>query len=165
MRIRQRIWIVGVVASACLAGCTLFRDREGVGESSSFRTLRRGSGGDAAKVAVARTQEEYEALWAQLFRRDSSPPEAPAVDFAKETVVGVLRGCLPNTCFQTSVRQVTRAGDGVKVWVQDVDPGANCQCGLAMTCPYHVVAVPRFEGQAEVQRTTQLKECTPQRRP
>ena len=163
MRNGVRFLFLGCLAALGLAACATLHESSGA-PASSFRTLRRASGGEKQEVVTARTPEELKDLWSLLFANDKTPPPVPAVDFSKETVIAVFRGCLPNTCYATAVKQVSPAADGMTVWVEDTDPGADCVCGMAITCPYHLVAVPRFEGTAEVRRSTKTTICAPQRR-
>jgi len=162
MRRGERVLILCGLLVLLLGGCATLQ--EPGGQASSFRTLRRGSSPQEEGVVVVRTAEELKELWDRLHPRGVSKA-SPAVDFSQETVVGVFRGCLPNTCYRTEVRDVSRAGERALLWVVDTDPGAHCSCGMAITCPYHLVAVPKFDAEPEVRRTSKTTQCTPQRRP
>jgi len=72
------------------------------------RTIEKGdqSSIDSARQVVVRTEAE----WAQLWRQHAPGRPQPAIDFSKETVIGLFMGSRPNAGFSTAVVSATEGG-------------------------------------------------------
>lgn len=153
--------ILGVGAVLWGCGCAT----TGAGASGSSRlqplTVKRESVDHAPEDLVIRSSAELEDLWREADLH-GSPPQ---IDFAREMVVATFRGRLPNNCYATRIVEVTRQGEGARVWVEDVDPGAHCICGMAITFPSHIVRVPRADGPVRFRHRRVVEECNRSRRP
>lgn len=100
---------------------------------------------DDRRQVVARTQEEWSALWKQ----HAPDRPMPRVDFAKEMVIGVFMGSRPTAGF--SVRIVSAAEDRGEFVVRYLEqrPAADRMTAQVITSPYHIIAVPRSAAPAK----------------
>lgn len=124
-------------------------------------TVRWGSGDLPAGDRVLRDREAFEEAWKSAEVK-AAPPE---IDFDKDMVLLSARGCLPNACYRTRFVSFTVEGTGGQAWLEDEDPSPNCFCALTLTCPFHMVKVPRLDGPVEFEHRLVLKKCVQRRRP
>lgn len=109
------------------------------------RTLAAGQG--SGHEEAARLVIEDEAAWARFWETHGSTsipaPERPEVDFSREVVVAPMLGTKSNTCWAVRVTGATAEASRVVVEVTTYEPPRGAFCGMAMTQPHHVVALPR----------------------
>ena len=88
--------------------------------ATTVRTIDKGgqSNIDAAKQAVARTPQEFAALW-QPHNYDKPPPQ---VDFAKEMVVAVFMGSRPTAGFAVEILSAAERGGQLVVTYRERMP-------------------------------------------
>ena len=110
----------------------------------SVRTLDQGaaSGIDAPRQVVARTAAEWQALW----RQHAPDKPVPAVDFAREMVVGVFLGERPTPGYRVDVSSLRVEGDALVVVYRETRPGRDRIAAQVLTSPYHLTAVPAHAG-------------------
>ncbi len=100
------------------------------------------SGVDEPREVVARTEEEWQALWKTLpLKRD-----APKVSFANTMVVAVFLGSRPSSGYSVEIVDVKRDGDTLLVEYVEREPAANVMTAAVMTSPYAVAGVPMHAG-------------------
>lgn len=120
----------------------------GTAQQAPFRTLARGSASGYQEPGRLVFQDEagWAAFWQEHGSTSLPPPERPAVDFARETVVAVLLGAKGNTCWAVEVTDATQGSGGARVEVTTYEPPRDAVCGMAITYPHHVVAIPKTAG-------------------
>jgi hypothetical protein len=113
-------------------------------QTPSFTSIAKGdvSGQQTAKQVTVRTAAEWSALW-----KDHAPTEKmPAVDFAKNMVVGIFLGSKPSAGHEVEIVGVrTEQKDLIVEYVQK-QPGRGTMSAQILTEPFHLVAVPKHEG-------------------
>jgi hypothetical protein len=108
--------------------------------------------------AVARTEAEWDALWAEL-REGGAPLEAPAVDFGRSLVVVVGWGAQGTGGYVIHIDSVAARGTGHAVYVTRYRPGDRCIVTQALTHPVHAVAAPRTDGELEFVQRERAYDC------
>ena len=124
-------------------------------------TLRRGSADLPSIDRVLRDKAAFEEVWISARIKAAMPQ----IDFSKEMVLLSARGCLPNACYRTRFVSFTIEGNGARAWLEDEDPSPHCFCALTLTCPYHLVKVPRLDGPVEFKHRLVRTDCVERRRP
>jgi len=113
-------------------------------QTPSFTNIAKGdaSGQQTAKQVTVRTAAEWAALW-----KDHAPTEKmPAVDFAKDMVVGIFLGSKPSAGHEVEIVAVrTEQKDLIVEYVQK-QPGRGTMAAQLLTEPFHLVAVPKHAG-------------------
>ena len=123
-------------------------------ESLPIRTLDYGGRDLEAGVFVARTADQWAALWPH-----SPPPEPPALDWPAEMVIVVAVGMRPTGGYSVRIEEV-RAGAGlIEVRARENAPGPNCFTTQALTYPLHAVAVPARDGEARLNLQVEIVDC------
>ena len=110
----------------------------------SFRTVEKGAQSlvDSARQVTARTDAEWQAIW-----RQHSPARAlPAVDFAREMVVGIFLGSRPTAGYGADVAAVRDEQGVLIVQYRETQPGPERITAQVLTSPYHLIAVPKHDG-------------------
>lgn len=110
----------------------------------SFTTIAKGevSGQQEARQVTVRTAEEWRALW-----KVHAPTEKmPAVDFAKNMVVGIFLGSKPTAGYDVEITGVrTQDKDLIVEYVQK-QPGRGQMAAQILTEPFQLVSVPKHAG-------------------
>lgn len=112
----------------------------------ALRTLDVGSWSGISERA--RLVIEDEAAWRAFWFNHTSgtlphDPAPPPVDFSVERVVVALDGDKPDSCYAIRVAGAARDGPDTIVRVVSYLPPRESFCGLAITQPVHVVAIPQ----------------------
>jgi len=104
----------------------------------AFRVLDRGgqSGIEDARQVVATTADQFAALW----RQHSQRPR-PAIDLAKESVVGLFLGTRATAGYSVQVVSITRSASGTLVRCREVAPPPDAMTAQLLMFPYVIVAV------------------------
>lgn len=139
------------LALALLAGCQTAPSVPPVAsdETMTFRILHSSAYGVAAnadagtardaRVAIASTEEEYEALWSAHIGEEPRPP----VDFARESAVFLLLGQRSTGGWSVAPESVTIRGNAVDVIATIGRPAPGGVTTMAFSAPYAVIAVPQ----------------------
>jgi hypothetical protein len=110
----------------------------------SFTNVAKGDASQQqlAKQVTVRTAAEWKALW-----NDHAPTEKlPAVDFARDMVVGIFLGTKPSAGHDVEIVGVrTQEKELIVEYVQK-QPGRGTLTAQILTEPFHLVAVPRHAG-------------------
>ncbi|MEX1253583.1 MAG: hypothetical protein WEE64_04515 [Dehalococcoidia bacterium] len=120
----------------------------------SVETIARGTasgiGTHPPEVRVARTQQEWQALWAEHAGDvDIAPPDV-VIDFEREMVVGVFDE-YPTTGHRLLVGAGwTVTGKAMVVRVIHNLPSSGCPGEERMTRPHHIVIMPRLDLPVEI---------------
>jgi hypothetical protein len=97
---------------------------------------------DDARQAVARTAEEWEALW----RRHAPDRPPPPVDFSREMVVGVFLGSRPTAGYSVDVLSAADMDGTMTVRYRVAQPARDAITAQIITSPYYIGAVPQHPG-------------------
>lgn len=131
---------------------------DGTGEdrSVSNETVEQGSlsGIEDERHVVVRDEATWEALWANHTRGEENATP-PAVDFEESTVVALFKGQSPNTCHAVHVIDLVEDGEDLIVNATYVTEGDEMACGMQVTYPFHIVTVPRVDGDVTFDITTE----------
>lgn len=100
------------------------------------------SGITAYKETIARTAEEWEALWKSLPARRPMPK----VSFESTMIAGLFVGERPTAGFSVEFTAVKRDGDTLLIEYVERAPGADVSVGQMVTTPYFVAGVPKHDG-------------------
>jgi hypothetical protein len=126
-----------------------------------FRTLDGSAHGEPEQdVFVARTAEEWAALWRTLTSRCVSPrPPVPEVDWAAEMVLVVALGMRPTGGYDLRIEEVRGGPEGIEVYARESRPGSSCFVTQALTYPVHAVALPPRAGAVRLFLQVETVEC------
>jgi uncharacterized membrane protein len=114
--------------------------------TSDIQTIARG---DASRIlrpqrVVARTEEEWRALWAA---HAGPSAVAPHVDFGARMVAAVFQGQRSSAGFETTIVDAHPEGDALAVEVDEHPPAAGRAVAHVLVSPFHIVSLPRFEAE------------------
>jgi hypothetical protein len=113
-------------------------------QAPAFTTIAKGdaSGQQTARQVTVRTAAEWKALW-----KEHGPAEKmPAVDFARQMIVGVFLGTKPSTGHEVEIVDVRMEGKDLVVEYVQKQPGRGTMAAQILTEPYHLVSVPQHAG-------------------
>jgi protease stability complex PrcB-like protein len=113
-------------------------------QTPAFTTIAKGdaSGQQEARQVTVRTAGEWQALW-----KDHSPTQKmPAVDFAKNMVVGIFLGTKPSAGHEVEIVGVRTEGKDLIVEYVQKQPGRGTMAAQILTEPFHLVTVAKHSG-------------------
>ena len=113
-------------------------------QTPSFTNIAKGDSSEQqlAKQVTVRTAAEWKALW-----KDHAPTEKmPAVDFAKDMVVGIFLGTKPSAGHEVEIVGVRADGKDLIVEYVQKQPAPGTMAAQILTQPFHLVAVPKHAG-------------------
>ncbi len=93
--------------------------------------------------AVLQTQEDYEALWADLHADRSTVPAPPSVDFESEVVVAIVLGERPTAGYSVEIEGVEASEDGEEARIQFTEVVPSCAAAQVLTAPYVLAKMDR----------------------
>jgi hypothetical protein len=96
---------------------------------------------DASEVVV-RSRAEWDALW----KAHAGLQPIPAVDFSQEFVVAVFLGARRSGGFGAEILGTRREAAALVIEYRERVPAAGDIVTQAITSPFHIVRVPRFDG-------------------
>ena len=116
----------------------------------TVRTVDKGeqSNIDEAKQVVVRTEAE----WTKLWQQHSPDRKRPAVDFSKDMVVGVFMGSRPTAGYNLAIVSTFAKDGNVLVQYRESQPRPGAMAAQVLTFPYHLVAVPKADGQVTIEK-------------
>ena len=114
--------------------------------TSDIQTIARG---DASRIlqaqrAIARNDEDWRALWAA---HAGPSAVAPPVDFVARMVAAVFQGQRSSAGFETTIVDARAEGDVMTVQVDEHPPAAGRAVAHVLVSPFHIVSLPRAEGE------------------
>jgi hypothetical protein len=145
--------LLAIVVCALFTGCRSFGN---AGGGIPFRTIARGteSGLEGDDMEVARSEEEWRALWNRHTSTFSSRPDLPAIDFAHEMVICVLMGPQPTAGYEIEVAHIEIKNGGYFLRAFGTTPEYGAVMTPVVSHPYHMIAVPRRDGNVTVRTET-----------
>jgi protease stability complex PrcB-like protein len=113
-------------------------------------TIDKGSSSaiETPREATARTPAEWAALW----QAHSGDRPLPAVDFARDMVVGVFMGTQPTGGFAVEIVGTRQDHGSLVVEYRETRPGRDTITAQIITAPFHLVAIPAFSGEVIFQK-------------
>jgi hypothetical protein len=121
-------------------------------EQIRFTTLATGSqsGIEEPREVVVRTAAEWKTLWAS----HGSGEPLPQIDFSSAMVVGVFGGLRNTGGHKVEITGIAREGDQLVVVWHDKRPPRDAIVTQALTYPYHLVQLPKYEGKVLFKKTS-----------
>jgi hypothetical protein len=120
--------------------------------TAPMRSLARGdqSGVESARQAVARSEGEWTALW----RQHAPDQPAPAVDFAKEMVIGLFLGSRNTAGYSVEIVSAALDQGTLLVRYRQRAPAPDAITAQIITTPFHIIAVPKTTAEVKFQRVS-----------
>jgi len=109
------------------------------------------SGVETHKEVVARTEEEWKALWATL-PLSQAPPK---VTFTSTMAVALFLGSRPSTGYSVEIAGLRMDGDALVVLYRERQPAPGAVTAQVLTTPYTVAGVPMHAGPVRFERATE----------
>jgi hypothetical protein len=108
------------------------------------------SGIDEPRQVAVRTLADWATLW-----RSHAPggQPVPTIDFSRETVVGVFAGTRPTSGYGVEIVRAAEVNGTLIVDYVETRPAPGGVTAQVLTAPYHLVAVPRHDGEVRFQKT------------
>jgi hypothetical protein len=100
------------------------------------------SGINDASEVVVRSPTEWDALW----KAHAGLQSIPTVDFSQEFVAAVFLGTRPSGGFGAEIVGTRREADALVIEYRERAPAASDIVTQALTSPFHIVKVLRFDG-------------------
>lgn len=112
----------------------------------TIETLARGDGSRVVEPRrfVVRDPQSFAAVWAAHAGPDAP---APAVDFDTRMVAAVFAGQRPTPGFAVDIADARREGNALVVVVDETQPDPGQVAAQVIVSPYHVVSLPRDDGE------------------
>ncbi|HET7216911.1 MAG TPA: protease complex subunit PrcB family protein [Vicinamibacterales bacterium] len=113
---------------------------------SGLATLAKGADSHLVEPRrfVVRDPQAFAAVWSAHAGADAPPP---AVDFDERMVVAVFAGQRPSAGYDVTIRGVDRAGSALVIDVDEREPDPSGVAAQVLVSPYHVVTLPRDDGE------------------
>ena len=118
--------------------------------TATMKTVDKGpmSGIDTARQVTVRTAEEFATLW----KSHAADRKMPAVDFNTNEVLGIFLGGRPTAGFAVEIVSAQPEASALVVKYKESRPSRDAISAQVITTPFHLVAVPKFEGQVRVEK-------------
>ncbi len=109
------------------------------------RTVGKGpmSAIDEPRQVTVRSAAEWGALWTE---NGASAP-LPAVDFSRETVVGVFLGTPRSAGYGVQIVRAVGNGGALIVEYVETAPSRDIINAQILTAPYHLAVIPKHDGE------------------
>lgn len=111
-----------------------------------FETIEEGSHGifSERKNFVIKSGNEWHDLWGEIHQNGSV--SLPDIDFSTQMVLALFQGQKPSGGYSIAVDRVTDSGGAVTVSILESEPGSGCRVTEALTTPYYLLKLKRFDG-------------------
>ncbi|MDQ6871822.1 MAG: protease complex subunit PrcB family protein [Gemmatimonadota bacterium] len=118
------------------------------------------SGFDKPTRLVVRDAVTWQAVWRQIYLRESPVPSLPAIDFSQEMIVVAALGSHSTGGYSILLTGASEAAsDGIVVSVNSVSPGSNCGVTEAFTQPVDVARLPLRIGPVSFVEQSHVSNC------
>jgi hypothetical protein len=97
------------------------------------------------RTYVVRSQDEWQAAWAEVKSIGNPPPSLPTVDFTRSAVVGASIGWSGNACTPFGIRQIQRRGADYQVeygFGEPPPPHTGCVAIIVPAYAFALVPAP-----------------------
>jgi hypothetical protein len=102
-----------------------------------------GSGVTTPRRVIVRDERAWRALWAEHAGASAAPPR---IDFNALMIAAVFAGDRPTPGYDIAISSVRNDGDGLALVVTESQPAPGTLAAQVIVDPFHIVALPRFEG-------------------
>jgi hypothetical protein len=111
---------------------------------ATMKTVDKGSMSaiDTQRQVIVRTPDEFAALW-KSHANDRKMPEG---DFSNNMVVGIFLGTRPTGGYSAEIVSAQPESGTLIVKYKETRPGRGSMTAQVLTAPYHLVAIPKFDG-------------------
>jgi hypothetical protein len=118
------------------------------------------SGIMTARREMIRSEEEWQAAWAEVMQNVASMPQLPRIDFAARSVVLVAMGERPSGGYGLELTAAEAIERGLRLRIDEVSPGPKCITTQALTQPVLVLSVPARGDVLEVESDSVVRDCS-----
>lgn len=97
------------------------------------------------RTYVIRSQDEWQAAWAEVKSIGNPPPPLPVMDFAHNVVIGASIGWTGNACTAFGIRKIQRQGTDYQVeygFGEPPPPDAACMAVIVPAYAFAIVPAP-----------------------
>jgi len=112
--------------------------------TATMKTVDKGpmSAIDSQRQVTVRTPEEFATLW----KSHANDRKMAEVDFTNNMVVGIFLGSRPTGGYGVEIVGAQPEGNTLVVKYKEARPGRGMMTAQVLTSPFHLVAVPKFDG-------------------
>ena len=103
---------------------------------------------DTQRQVTVRTPEEFATLW----KSHANDRKMPEVDFTSNMVVGIFLGSRPTAGYGVEIVSAQPEGGALVVKYKETRPSRGMMTAQVLTSPFHLVAVPKFDGQVRFEK-------------
>jgi len=137
------VFLLGLTVVACAA--------VDVDRAFPIRNVAKGafSGIADAKQEVIKNRAGWEKLWSQHSVNKRGENKIPEIDFTKEMVIFVAMGRQRTGGYSIEVANVEVVDQKLKISFKRKSPPPGAMATMALTAPFHIVAVPKSDLKAE----------------
>lgn len=118
--------------------------------TTTMKTVAKGqmSGIDSPRQVTVRTAADFATLW----KSHAADRKMPEVDFTNNMVVGIFLGTRPTAGYGVEIVSAQPDGGVLVVKYKESRPSPDMITAQMLTTPFHLVAVPKFEGQVRFEK-------------
>lgn len=118
------------------------------------------SGLDKPARLVVRDPVTWQAIWNQIYLRQSPVPPLPQIDFSRDMILVAALGSRGTGGFSILLGEASEAAnDGVAVIVNSSSPGSNCVVTEAFTQPVDIARLPLHHGAVSFVDRSHVSNC------
>jgi len=112
--------------------------------TTTMKTVDKGpiSGIDTPRQVTVRSAADFATLW----KSHAADRKMPDVDFTTNMVVGIFLGGRPTAGFGVEIVSAQPEAGALVVKYKETRPSRDAISAQVITTPFHLVAVPKFEG-------------------
>ena len=141
----RRIFLFMVLCGICVGGYATAQASDPTDlETIPFETVFQGwyANGIVERTAlVVNDTGAYRSVWEMITHGVSPTPPAPPVDFETTTVIFISCGVMPSGGYEVEIERIVAVDDGLEVEVVISEPPEDTAVTMALTQPYHGVAL------------------------
>jgi hypothetical protein len=114
----------------------------------------------ASGIYVLRTATEWSSFWSVLKTSIIPQPPLPLVDFSENVVIAVVDYSRSTGGYSITITHVLTSAASIAVQAVHQSPGQGCLVTQALDQPYHIVTTPVFSGEATLNLTETVLNCS-----
>jgi len=111
-------------------------------------------------IYVLRTATEWSNFWSVLKSSMIPQPPLPLVDFSENVVIAVVDHSRSTGGHSITITHLLKSTAGLVVQAVHQSPGQDCLVTQALDQPYHIVTTPVFSGEATLNVTETVLNCS-----
>jgi len=119
---------------------------------SAIRSIEKGTASSASELRQVVVRDG--AAWEKFWSEHAPERPRPAVDFAREMVVGVFVGDRPTAGYTVEIFGYRESGDDVTVQYRETTPARGTVAAQVIVSPYHLAAIPKKTGKVSFEQVT-----------